>query len=278
AGPPPPDDWRPVGEAFASQAAVALERAALADEARAAWERVEAEFLRNTLLSGVSHDLRTPLAAITGAVSTLLDAGDRLQPVARDGMLRTAYAEACRMERLIRNLLDMTRLESGGLQLRREWLSVQEVVGSALRHVESLLRERAVTVDVPASLPLVMMDSVAVEQVLVNLFQNAAEYTPAGSPVEVTARASEAEVILVVADRGPGLAAGLEGRVFEKFFRAPVPGGDARTGIGLGLAVCRGVVAAHGGRITAANRPGGGAAFTLALPRTGDEPVVDSAA
>jgi K+-sensing histidine kinase KdpD len=248
--------------------------------ARVAWERAEAEFLRNTLLSGVSHDLRTPLAAITGAASTVIEAGDGLTAGARAEMLETIYTEAERMERLITNLLDMTRLESGGLALRREWQPVSEVVGSALNHVERRLGGREVRTDVPADLPLVYVDAVAIEQVLVNLVDNAVEHTPAGGPVEVAARAVGAGVELEVADRGPGLPAGAEARVFEKFFRARAgagAGGSGR-GIGLGLAICKGIVEAHGGRMSAENRAGGGAVFRITLPRTGTPPQVDGTA
>jgi two-component system sensor histidine kinase KdpD len=271
-----PAEQRQMVEAFASQTALAVERAALADEAMAAWERVEAEFLRNTLLSGVSHDLRTPLAAITGAVSSLTETGDSLPPPARADMLQTIHTEAERMERLINNLLDMTRLEAGGLVLKKEWQPLQEVVGSALRQLDRRLRGREVTVDLPRGLPLVRIDAVAVEQVLVNLIDNALEYTPASSPLEITGRDGDGgELVVDVADRGPGLPAGAEKRVFEKFFRAPVDGGGPRRGIGLGLAISRGIVEAHGGKICASNRPGGGAVFRFTLPRDGTPPVLD---
>jgi two-component system, OmpR family, sensor histidine kinase KdpD len=271
-------EQRQMVEAFASQAALALERAALAEETRAAWERVEAEFLRNTLLSGVSHDLRTPLAAITGAVTVLTESGHRLTPEARSSMLATIQSEAERMERLINNLLDMTRLESGGLVLKKEWQPLQEVVGSSLHQLDRRLAGREVIIDLPPSLPLVQFDGVAVGQVLVNLIDNALEYTPPSSPIEIAARASDGEVIVEVADRGPGLPPGTERRVFDKFFRAQPSEKQGRRGIGLGLAICRGIVEAHGGKISAANRPGGGAVFRFTLPRTGTAPVIDEAA
>jgi two-component system sensor histidine kinase KdpD len=267
-------DHRETADAFAAQAAVAVERAVLAEEARQAWERVEAEFLRNTLLSGVSHELRTPLAAITGASTTLAEAGDALPPADRAAMLDTVVAEAARMERLVVNLLDMTRLESGGLALRREWVPVAEVIGSALRHMDNRLRGRPVRLDLPADLPLVRVDEVAVEQVLANLLDNAVEYTPPGSPIDVTASAAGDEVTVEVADRGPGLPAGAGQRVFEKFFRAAPVG--QRRGIGLGLAIVRGIVEAHGGRAEAADRPGGGATFRVRLPVGGTPPKVDA--
>ena len=244
------------------------------EAARQAWERVEAEFLRNTLLSGVSHELRTPLAAITGAVTSIIETGDRLAPGTRAEMLGTIQAEAERMERLITNLLDMTRLESGGLRLKKEWQPLQEVVGSVLHHLDRRLRGRAVKADVPGDLPLVLVDGQAIEQVLTNLIDNAVEYTPADAPIEISARAQGREAIVEVADRGPGLPAGAEKRLFDKFFRAS----EARRGIGLGLAISRGIVEAHGGAISAHNRDGGGACFRITLPLDATPPVVDSTA
>jgi two-component system sensor histidine kinase KdpD len=244
--------------------------------ARQAWERVETEFLRNTLLSGVSHELRTPLAAITGASSTLIQADGTLDPPTRDDLLRTISQESERMERLVTNLLDMTRLESGGLVLKREWQPVQEVIGSALNHLDRRLRDRPVEIHLPPRLPLVHIDAVAIEQVLTNLLENAAEYTPPASPIEITAAAEGGELAVDVADRGPGLPAGTEGRVFEKFFR--IHAGRSRRGVGLGLAIARGIVEAHGGRIGAANRAGGGAAFRFTIPLAVAPPAMDTSA
>ena len=260
-------------QGFAHQAAAALERATLADEARAAWERVEAEFLRNTLLSSVSHDLRTPLAAIAGAADTLLQTDGSLDPATRRDLTETVLDESRRMERLITNLLDVTRLESGGLNLRREWQPLSEGIGAALHRMRHRLAGRPVRVDIPPDLPMVRVDAVSFEQVLVNLLDNAAEYTPADAPLEVAATAAGGRVIVSVGDGGPGVPAGTEEQVFQKFFRAH-PGGGGRRGIGLGLAICRGIVEAHGGRITVANRAGGGAVFTVELPLEGGAPDV----
>jgi K+-sensing histidine kinase KdpD len=252
--------------------------------AREAWERAEAEFLRNTLLSSVSHDLRTPISAVIGAAG-LLEVADekRLPPSARAELLAVICAESERMERLVNNLLDMTRLESGGLVLRREWQHLPEVIGSALRHLEKRLKHRAVQTRIAPDLPLVSMDAVAIEQALVNLIDNAVQYAPPDAPIEVEARATASDVIVEIADHGPGLPAGAEQRVFEKFFRVPgVAAGRSepgRKGLGLGLAICKGIVESHGGRITAANRPGGGGAvFTIVLPRSANEPQVDGTA
>ena len=261
-------------ESFANQIALAVERAALADEAQQAWMKVEAELMRNTLLSSVSHDLRTPLAAIAGAASTLLEARASVPVESQRELIETIYDESERMERLINNLLDMTRLEAGGLSVQKEWQPIHEIVGSALHHLDRRLRGREVKTDIGPDVPLVRADALAVEQVLINLIDNAVEYTPADTPIEIRAFARDGQVVVEVADRGPGLPAGTEQRVFEKFFRARPA--DARRGIGLGLAIGKGIIEAHGGRISAANRPGGGAAFQFALPLDGPPPSVDA--
>lgn len=271
-----PDQLRLL-EAFANQSALAIERAKLAEEARAAWERVEAEFMRNTLLSSVSHDLRTPLAAIAGAASSLVEAGDSLAEPARREMAESIFEESDRMERLVNNLLDMTRLESGGLQIRKEWQPISEVVGSALHHLEKRLRDRSVKIEIPSGLSMVPLDAIAIEQVLVNLLDNAAQYTFPGTPIEIHASAAGKQIVVEVADRGPGLPSGNEQQVFQKFFRAHPAGIDgARRGIGLGLAISKGIVEAHGGTIEALNRRGGGACFRFTLPIDGTPPAVPS--
>jgi two-component system sensor histidine kinase KdpD len=255
-------------ETFASQTALAIERARLAEEAQQAQVRIETERLRNSLLSSVSHDLRTPLAAITGAASTMLEA--TLDERTRRELLESIHDEADRLNRLVQNLLEMTRLESGAVELKREWHPVEEVVGAALGRVGKMLGKRPVTVTIAPDLPLVSMDDVLVEQVLVNLLDNAIKYTPADSPIRILATPGDGNVIIEVADRGPGLPRGEEDRVFEKFHRATT---DGRRGAGLGLAICRGIVEAHGGRIWAHNLPEGGVAFLFTLPVTGTPPA-----
>jgi two-component system sensor histidine kinase KdpD len=271
------DGWLPeerqLAEAFASQTALALERATLADEARIAWERVEAEFLRNTLLSGVSHELRTPLAGITGAATALIETESQLTHESRVQLLDTLIGEAERMERLINSLLDMTRLESGGLLLKREWQPIHEVIGSTLHNLQRRLKGRQIRLDIPMSLPMVNIDAIATEQVIANLLDNVLEYTPDGSPIEISARPREQELLVEIADHGPGLPAGTENRVFDKFFRAAPTSG--RRGIGLGLAICRGIVEAHGGRIFASNRSSGGASLAFTIPIKDAPPTVD---
>jgi two-component system sensor histidine kinase KdpD len=250
-------------ETFAAQTALALERARLAEDAQAAQLRVETERLRNSLLSSVSHDLRTPLASITGAASALLQDGSRLDDDTRRGLLDSVHEEAERLNRLVQNLLEMTRLESGAVQLRKELHPAEEVIGAALGRLSKGLAGRRVTTRVPPDLPLVPMDDVLIEQVLLNLLDNAVKYTPAGTPIEIIATATDRSITIEVADRGPGLPVGAEEKVFEKFYRVDRA---AAGGAGLGLAICRGIVQAHGGRIWAQNLPGGGVAFLFTLP------------
>ncbi|UQA55586.1 sensor histidine kinase [Polyangium aurulentum] len=256
-------EQRDLLEALSHQIAMALGRTRLEEEAQEARLLMEREALRNTLLSSVSHDLRTPLAAITGAASTLLEGARALEVMERE-LLSTIYEEAERLNRLVSNLLDMSRLESGGLELHREWTPPEEVVGAALNRLERALEGRAVTASLPEDLPLVPLDGVLMGQVLFNLLDNAVKYTPRGSPIDISARVEKDRMIIEVADRGPGLPAGAEERLFDKFFRGP--GGKRTAGTGLGLAICRGIVQAHGGTITAEQRPGGGAIFRIALP------------
>jgi two-component system sensor histidine kinase KdpD len=259
-------------EAFASQTALAIERARLAEEAEGAQVRAETERLRNSLLSSVSHDLRTPLASITGAASTLLENEARLDAGTRRDLLETLHEEADRLNRLVQNLLEMTRLESGALQVHTEWHSVEEVVGAALGRFGKALARRPVTTRLPPELPLVPMDDVLIEQVLINLIDNALKYTPAESPIEVTAEDGGGAVLIEVADRGPGLPPGEERRIFEKFHRTEA--GPTVRGAGLGLAICRGIVHAHGGRIWAENRSGGGVTVRFTLPVKEAPPIL----
>jgi len=247
-------------------------RAALAEAAQQAQVQIETEQLRNALLSSVSHDLRTPLAAIAGAASSLLTHG--LPENSRRELLNSIDEEASRLSRMVEvnNLLDMTRLESGTLQVHKEWQPLEEVVGAALTRLEAQLADRPLTTHLPVDLPLVPLDSVLIEQVLINLLDNAVKYTPPGSPITLSAWATEGAVTVEVADQGPGLPPGEEQRIFEKFYR--VRRAALSSGAGLGLTICRGIVAAHGGRIWAENRPGGGAALRFTLPLTGTPPQV----
>ncbi|MFA7330282.1 MAG: sensor histidine kinase KdpD [Candidatus Delongbacteria bacterium] len=254
--------------AWVRQAGLLLERALLAQEAREAGVRAQTEELRSSLLSAVSHDLRTPLAVITAAATTLRENGGRLEPATGRELLETICGESLRMERLVGNLLDMMRLESGGLVPKREWAALEEILGSVLDRLDARLAGRQLDRQVPEDLPLIQVDPVLVEQVLWNLLDNACRYTPAGSPLEIQARSRGDALEISVLDRGPGLPTDQPARVFDKFWRGvSQPGGT-----GLGLSICRGIVQAHGGTLRAANRPGGGAEFTLTLP-VGEPPA-----
>jgi len=254
-------------ETFASQTAAAIERASLAEEAQRTQLLVETERMRNAVLSGVSHELRTPLATITGVMSSLLEKEQQL-PDERWELIQTVYDEAVRMDRLINNLLYMTRLEGGALQVHKERLPLEEVVGAALVRLEERFDGHAVKTDLPSDLPLVPMDGVLIEQVLLNLLDNALKYAPENSAIEVSARATDGSVTIEVSDHGLGIPSGDEERIFDKFYRA-APAGTS--GVGLGLTVSRGIIAAHGGRIWAENRSGGGAVFRFILPLEADE-------
>jgi two-component system, OmpR family, sensor histidine kinase KdpD len=257
-------------EIYVNQTALALERAYLSDETERAQVQIETERMRNALLSSVSHDLRTPLAAITGAVSGLLEHDKTLDPHSRE-LIEIAYEEAERLNRLVGNLLDMTRLEAGGVRVDKEWQPLEEVIGTTTLYLEKLLDDHPLKTTIPDDLPLVPIDSILIGQVLVNLLENAVKYSPAGSPIDLSAWAEHEAVVVEVADRGPGLAAGEETRIFEKFYRTRP---TTTSGAGLGLAICRAIVEAHGGRIWAANRAGGGAVFRFTLPLDGEPPQI----
>ncbi|HLC42525.1 MAG TPA: DUF4118 domain-containing protein [Methylomirabilota bacterium] len=255
---------------FAVMLVVALVISTLADRirrqaeaARAAQVSAETERLRNALLSSVSHDLRTPLASITGSASSLLESGEHLDAVTRRELLQAIHEEADRLNRLVQDLLEMTRLESGAVIVRREWHPIEELVGAALGRLGKRLGARPVLTRIPADLPLVPLDGVLIEQLLINLIDNALKYTPETSPIEIAAFGDDDGVMVEVADRGPGLPPGDERRVFDKLYRGQAKAGR---GSGLGLAICRGIVEAHGGRIWAENRSEGGVAFRFTLP------------
>ena len=263
-------EQRQLLETIASQVATALERVRLGEEARHAEVEMETERLRSSLLSSVSHDLRTPLGVITGATSTLLQDEATIDPAARRELLETAHEEAERLNRLVRNLLDMTRVASGAIRPKKEWHPLDEIIGVALHRLEPRLGGRKVDVKLPADLPPVPLDDVLIEQVFINLLENSLKYTPAGSPIDIRATAKPGAVEIEVADRGAGVPPAERDHVFEKFYRLTrEPSGG---GAGLGLAICRGVVEAHGGRIWVEDREGGGACFRFTLPVEGTPP------
>jgi K+-sensing histidine kinase KdpD len=259
-------------ETFANQIALALERATLVEQAHEAHLRMETERLRSSLLSSISHDLRTPLATITLAASSLLWRNEKFDPETQRELTESIYDESERLARLVDNLLNMTRLESG-IQARKASQPLEEVVGAALARLERRLHGRPLTTGLPDDLPLVLIDEVLIEQVLINLLDNAIKYTGPESPLELSAMVSDGMVTVQLADRGPGLDPGTEERIFEKFHRGST---GLTQGVGLGLPICRGIIETHGGRIWAENRPDGGAVFRFTLPM--DSAPVDLAA
>jgi two-component system sensor histidine kinase KdpD len=263
-------------DTFAALIAIALERVHFATVARDTLVKMEAERERNSLLAALSHDLRTPLTALIGLSETLA-----LELAAEESPHRESLAairsQAVRMALLADNLLEMAKLQAGGVRLRKDWQSLEELVGSAARMLEQPLREHPLRVALDPELPLINCDAVLIERVLVNLLENATKYTPPGTAIGVTANAEADRLTVEVWDEGPGLPAGQEQVLFEKFARGQTE--SAVPGVGLGLAICRAIIEAHGGQIRAENRAAGGARFAFALPlemppalETDDEP------
>jgi len=259
----PKQAWRLL-KAFASQTALALERVELVRQAELAQTLRSRQRLERALLNSVSHDLRTPLSTITGVLSSILEEGERLSPSAHRELLENARDEADRLNRFVSKLLDMTRIESGAMNLRQEPCDLQDLIGCSLERVERQLLDREVLVTIPPDLPLVPLDMVLMLQVLVNLLDNANKYAPQGTPLEITASIDSGYLQLVVSDHGPGVPEGELEKIFEKFYRVPVP--EGAEGTGLGLSICRGIVEAHGGRLRAENRVDSGLSVILCIP------------
>jgi two-component system sensor histidine kinase KdpD len=254
-------------EVFAGQTALAIERTLSQRAEEETRVHMQTEQMRSSLLSAMSHDLRTPLASITGAASTLRSQGDRVPFETRQDLLQSISDEADRLSRLVGNLLDMTRFESGGVELRRDFYPLEEIVGTVLQRMEPQLVGRTVSTDLSENLPLVFVDDVLLGQVLWNLLENAAKYTPPGTPLELGAFEQETAVIIEIRDRGPGVPPGEEEHIFEKFYRGRSGNvSDHVRGAGLGLPICRAIVQAHRGTIQALPRSGGGTIFRIHLP------------
>ncbi len=254
----------------ASLLAISLERIHYVNVAQSTTVQMESERLRNSLLAAISHDLRTPLSALVGMADSL--ALTEASPDAAVGQLARSIREAAlRMNSQVNNLLDMARLQSGQVQLNLQWLPLEEAVGSALRALEGTLDARRVRVSLPPDLPLLHVDPALFERVLCNVFENASKYTPPDSPIEVSAAVAGDRVEIMVDDHGPGLPRNREGVIFEMFERGRKE--SATPGVGLGLAICRAIVQAHGGAIKAENRRGAGARFTIELP-LGEPPEI----
>jgi two-component system, OmpR family, sensor histidine kinase KdpD len=266
----PPDDLpltlaqRDLLDTFAAQLALALEREQLRLASESARLASESEKLHRALLDSVSHELKTPLAVITGSSEALLAAPSGPHSAS---LTREIDSAARRLQRLVNNLLDVTRLESGALCPRLDWCDLRDIINAALDATADLRREHPTTVNLPDDLPPVRGDFALLEQAVFNLLHNAAAHTPAGTAIEVTANIDtlDRKAWITVADRGPGLPAVHAAQIFDRFAR----GNPARAGgLGLGLSIVRGFAEAHGGHIEASGNPGGGARFTLYVPWT----------
>jgi two-component system sensor histidine kinase KdpD len=256
-------------ETFAAQIALALERVHFVEVAQGALLKIESERLRNSLLTAISHDLRTPLTALVGLASTLET--DAKLPAHSRELAEAMHEQAVRMSNLVNNLLDMARLQSGDVQLNRQWHVLEEIVGSSLRSLRHAIANHNIKVSLQTSLPLIYVDSVLIERVLCNLIENATKYTPPDSQIRIGAETRDNELRVTVADNGPGLPPDMIETVFEKFTRGQKE--TATPGVGLGLAICKAIVQAHRGRIWAENTHEGGARFTFALPLLEAPPV-----
>lgn len=251
-------------DAFANQAALSIERTGLVEQAHLAELLQAADKLQSALLNSISHDLRTPLVSITGALSSLTEEGIALDDAGRQSLLLTAREEADRLNRLVGNLLNMTRLEAGALHIRLERYDIQDGIGAAFEQLGERIEAHPVVVNLEPDLPMVWMDFGLIVQTLVNLLDNALKYSPPGSPIEIQVQKSNGEIQIAVSDHGIGIPEEDLTRIFDKFYRVRRP--ESVTGTGLGLAICKGIIEAHGGTIKADRRPGGGSIFTIALP------------
>ncbi len=251
-------------DAFARQVALALGLARLEENQHEATLEAENERLRSSLLSALSHDLRTPLASIMGSAGSLAESGENLPADVRRDLLESIQQEADLLNRLFGNVVELTRIEAGGVRLRCEPVPVVDIVSAATRPLRKRLARHKLELRIPADLPFVLADELLLNHVLLNLLDNATKYTPAGSPLGIEARSAGSDVVIEVADRGPGLAPSEAAYLFDKFYRGTASAGTR--GAGLGLSICRAIVEAHGGRIWAENAPGGGAVFRFTLP------------
>jgi two-component system, OmpR family, sensor histidine kinase KdpD len=258
---------------FFDQAASMIERARLHREALQIELLRRTDALRSALLSSVSHDLRTPLASIKAAASSLLQQDVQWNEEERNSFALAIERESDRLNRLVGNLLDMSRIEGGALKPEKEWYPIDELIHDVIGHMKFILQEREVHTSLPADLLPVELDYLQIDQVVTNLLENAVRYTPATSPIDVSAQMVDNAVMVSIADRGPGIPPYDLERIFDKFYRVSGPTRGTPMGTGLGLAVCRGLVEAHGGRIWAENRPGGGAIFHFTLPVQTEGPI-----
>ena len=254
-------------ETFLGQIAQAISRVRLTEQARTAQVEIEAERLRNSLLSSISHDLRTPLNTIVGSASTLVEEDQALQAEDKLELCRAIYDEGLRMASLVNNILDMAKLDAGAVELNKQDTPLEEIIDTVLTRLQKRLTGRQVTVKLPPGMPMIYADALMIEQVLINLLENVLRYTPEQSPIDISAKTSETTIDIAITDQGPGIPVGLEDKLFEKFYR--VHHEAAQSGVGLGLSICKAIVMAHGGSIHAQNRPEGGAVFSFSFPQRG---------
>lgn len=258
-------------EAYASFTAMAINRIKLTESAREALTLVESERLRTALFNSLSHDLRTPLASIIGAVTGLLEGDNIYSTDAKRDLLLTIQQGATRMHRFINNLLDMARLESGMLELKKEWCDIEDIVGVAISRMGEVLNNRPIKVNVE-NLPLVKGDFVLIEQVLVNLLDNALKYSVAGSEIILRAKKLQQEIEISITDTGPMIPVEDLDKIFDKFYR--LKSSLQVSGTGLGLSICKGIIEAHGGRIWARNNPDAGVTICFVLPLSKEYPEI----
>ncbi len=255
-------------DAFTNQVALAIEGALLVEQARQAELMEATEKLQAALLNSISHDLRTPLVTITGALSSL-EEGPLLDDEIRRNLIETAREEADRLNRLVGNLLNMTRLEAGAVHVHPEASDVQDLIGSVLEQFGARLENRPIKIELADKLPLIHLDFVLISQVLVNVIDNAVKYSPPSSSIEIRARVVDGEMEISVTDRGVGIPKEDLERVFDKFYRVQRP--DNVSGTGLGLSISKGITEVHGGKIWAENRARGGTVIKMRLPLEGVE-------
>ena len=259
-------------DALSEQGAAALERASLASEMVSAKTATETERVRNTLLASISHDFRTPLSSILGAATSLIDYGDKLAPAAKKDLLGQIKTEAEDLDEMVRNLLAITRIDAGALELRRDWIDLREIVERVVSAARRHGARQQIDIELPTELPLVRADATLAEQAIGNVVSNAVAHTPAETHVVIGAAVAADGVALSVTDDGPGIAAEVLPRIFEKFVRGADVGdtrADGSQGTGLGLAIAKGIMEAHGGAITAESpvANGRGTRFIMTFPR-----------
>ncbi|MDZ4768501.1 MAG: sensor histidine kinase KdpD [Chloroflexota bacterium] len=264
-------------ETFINQVSLVIERELLDEAAEQAAMLHESERLYNTLFNSISHELRTPIATIAGAISSIKEdqKGRALDPHNRAALIDDIADSAQRLNRLVENLLDMSRLESGRLELKLDWGDLRDVIGAVVKRLDTCFAAHPLILTLAPDLPLMKMDVVLIEQALANLIENACRYTPSGTPIRIAAHRDEDMLAIVIADQGAGIPVESIGRVFDKFYRAP---GTATGGTGLGLSIVRGLIETHGGTVNVVNAPDGGARFTIRLPITDSPPPVHEAA